>query len=269
MSAATLFVVGLGPGHPALLTGQARAALAEAEVVVGYRGYLEQAGELLAGKRLEAGELGAEVARAELAVELAAAGQRVALVSGGDPGLYGMASPALEAVERRQAAGLPYPEVEVVPGVSAAQAAAALLGAPLAADFAAISLSDLLTDWRLIERRVALASEADLVLVLYNLASKRRAWQFGRACEVVLRHRRPCTPVGLVRHAYRREQKVVVADLASIADHPVDMASIALIGNSMTRSFDNRLVTPRGYEKLARSAEPATRPASGRSALRP
>jgi precorrin-3B C17-methyltransferase len=242
-----LFVVGLGPGTAELLTPQAREALAEAEVVVGYRAYLEQAGDLLTGKRLEAGELGGEVARAERAVALAAEGRTVALVSSGDAGVYGMASPALEALERRRSAGESWPDVEVVPGVSAALAAAALLGAPLGADFAVISLSDLLTPWELVERRVSLAAEADFVLAFYNPASQRRTWQFARACELLLQHRSPNTPVGVVRQAYRPEQEVLVTDLGSIAASKLDMTSIVLIGNSSTYRLGAQLVTPRGY----------------------
>jgi precorrin-3B C17-methyltransferase len=247
MSPGRLFIVGLGPGDPALLTGQARAAVAAAEIVVGYRAYLDRAGQLLAGKRLEAGQLGDEVARAELAVDLAAAGRSVALISGGDTGVYGMASPALEALERRHALGWACPEVEVVPGVSAALAAAALLGAPLGADFAVVSLSDLLTPWQVVERRVALAAEADFVLALYNPASKRRTWQFGRACELIRRHRPPATPAGLVRRAYRPDQQVHITDLAGLATETPDMTSIVLIGSRSTRRFGSFLVTPRGY----------------------
>jgi precorrin-3B C17-methyltransferase len=247
VSVGKLFIVGLGPGDEALLTGQARVALAAAEVVVGYRGYLEQVGQLVSGKRLVAGELGGEVERAELAVELAAAGQAVGLVSSGDAGVYGMASPALEAVQRRTGGGQGWPEVEVVPGVSAAQAAAALLGAPLGADFAVISLSDLLTSWEIVERRLALAAEADFVLALYNPASQRRDWQFGRARELLLQYRSTTTPVGLVRRAYRPQQEVIVTDLGQVAGQQVDMTTIVLVGNSVTRCFGNWLITPRGY----------------------
>lgn len=247
MSGGRLFIVGLGPGSTALLTEQARAALAAADVVVGYRGYLEQAEALLAGKQLEVSELGSEVERAELAVGLASAGRSVALVSGGDAGVYGMASPAFEALEARLAASQPCPEVTVVPGVTAAQAAAALLGAPLGADFAAISLSDLLTPWSVIERRLALAAEADLVLVFYNPASSRRDWQLERASDLVLAHRPAGTPVGLVRRAFRPGQQVVLTDLTGISSQPLDMTSIVVIGNSATRRFGQWLVTPRGY----------------------
>lgn len=245
MRSGKLFIVGLGPGGSELLTGQARAALLAVEVVIGYRLYLEQAGELLSGKQLEASDLGHELERAERAVELAAEGRMVALVSSGDAGVYGMASPALEALERRRDAGLGCPGVEVLPGVSAALAAAALLGAPLAADFAVISLSDLLTPWETIERRVASAAAADFVLAFYNPASSGRDWQFGRARELVLAHRPASTPVGLVRQAYRPQQEVIVTDLAGISEQRLDMTSIVLIGNSTTQRLGEWLVTPR------------------------
>jgi precorrin-3B C17-methyltransferase len=134
-----------------------------------------------------------------------------------------------------------------VPGVSAAQAAAALLGAPMGADFAVISLSDLLTPWEVVERRVALAAEADLVLALYNPASRRRSWQFGRARELIIRHRPPATPAGLVWRAYRPDQQVYITDLAGLATQIPDMSSIVLIGSTSTRRFGDRLITPRGY----------------------
>lgn len=245
--AGRLFVVGLGPGDPRLLTGQALAAIEAAGVVIGYRAYLDQVAELLVGQRLAPGELGDEVGRAELAVRLAGEGATVALVSSGDAGVYGMASPAFEALERWQSAGRELPDVEVVPGVSAMLAAAALLGAPLGADFAAVSLSDLLTPWNVIERRLALAAEADFVLALYNPASRRRTWQLGRACELLLGQRPPETPVGLVRQAHRPDQHVIVTDLAALAEQPVDMSTIVLIGSSTTRRAGPWLVTPRGY----------------------
>jgi precorrin-3B C17-methyltransferase len=242
-----LFVVGIGPGEPALLTGQARAALDQAHFVVGYRAYLDQVADLLTEQQAEPFELGEEVARAERAVELAAGGATVALVSSGDAGVFGMASPVWEAVERRLAAGQPVPETEVVPGVTAALAAAALLGAPLGADFAAISLSDLLTPWEVIARRVELAAAADFVLALYNPASARRTWQIERARSLILLHRRPATPVGIVRQAFRPEQEVILTDLARLPETPLDMTTVLIVGAASTRAVAGRLVTPRGY----------------------
>jgi precorrin-3B C17-methyltransferase len=247
MAGGKLFIVGTGPGATGLMSMQAMAAVAGADVVVGYRGYLEQISGLTDGKRLVPGTLGQELERAAQAIELAVAGATVALVSSGDAGVYGMASPTLEVLERRQAARQPVPDVMVVPGISAALAAAALLGAPLGADFAVISLSDLLTPWERIERRVALAAEADFALAFYNPVSQRRNWQLPRARELILRHRQLLTPVGLVRQAYRAEQEVVITDLSSLLDHQLDMTTIVIVGNSTTRRFGNLLVTPRGY----------------------
>jgi precorrin-3B C17-methyltransferase len=247
MTAGRLFVVGIGPGDRALLTGQALAALGQAQVVLGYRAYLEQVADLLDQQRLEPFELGEEVARAERAVQLAADGATVALVSSGDAGVFGMASPVWEAVERRLAAGRTVPATEVVPGVTAALAAAALLGAPLGADWAAISLSDLLTPWEVIARRVELAAAADFVLALYNPASSRRRWQIERARELMLEHRRPDTPVGVVRQAFRPNQEVLLTDLAGLPDVPLDMTTVLVVGAASTRLVAGRLVTPRGY----------------------
>jgi precorrin-3B C17-methyltransferase len=244
-----LYVVGLGPGSEALLTPQARAALAKSRVVVGYRTYLELIRPLLEGKELLASGMMQEVPRAAAAVERAAAGDTVALVSGGDPGVYGMAGlvhELLRARDWRRDAGI---EVEVVPGVMALNAAAALLGAPLMHDFAAISLSDLLTPWELIARRIELAAQADLVIGLYNPRSSRRADRLAEARGILLRHRAPETPVGVVRAAYREGQRVVVTDLLQLLEQEVDMQSIVLVGNSQTFTFEGAMVTPRGYER--------------------
>lgn len=242
-----LFVVGLGPGDRALMTGQARQALERAEVVVGYRGYLDGLGPLAEGKALEPAELGQEVERAERAVQLAADGKRVALVSSGDAGVYGMASPTFEAIERRRLAGDPVPEIEVVPGVTAVLAAAALLGAPLGGDFACVSLSDRLTPWELIERRLEAAAAADFVLALYNPTSRTRQSRLERAVAVVLRHRAGGTLVGHVRQAFRSGQTVSIVPLDTVLGESIDMFSLLIVGNSITRCFGERLITPRGY----------------------
>src|SRR5579885_3208895 len=212
-----LFVVGLGPGDPALLTGQARSALETAEVLVGYAASLDQVRAWLPEREYRPSPLGAETERAAEALALAAAGRRVALVSSGDAGVYGMASVALEALERWR--GTP-PPVEIVPGVTALLAAAAVLGAPLGTDFAAISLSDLLVPWETIARRL---EAADFVLALYNPASSARRWQLPAACAILRQHRSPETPVGIVREAYRPGQQVAIVSLASLADQPIDM----------------------------------------------
>lgn len=242
-----LLVVGLGPGDPALLTGQARAALASAAVLVGYSGYLDLVRAWRPDADFRPSPIGAERARAHEAVALAAAGQRVALVSSGDAGVYGMAGLALEEWARLSPAERP--AFAVLPGVTALLAAGALLGAPLGADFAAISLSDLLTPWSTIERRLDAAAAADFVLALYNPASGARRWQLPAACALIGRHRAPDTPVGVARNVGRPEQAVALLTLAELPTWPVDMLSIAIVGGSTTRRLGDYLLTPRGYHE--------------------
>ncbi|MBM3226293.1 MAG: precorrin-3B C(17)-methyltransferase [Candidatus Tectomicrobia bacterium] len=242
----SLCVVGLGPGTSGLLTGQAQAALHGADVVIGYEGYFSWVADLVQEKECVALPLTQEVARAELAVARALAGQAVSVISSGDAGVYGMASLVLEVLERQpnQAA---LPDVVVIPGVSAVNACAALLGAPIAHDFAVLSLSDLLTPWAVIEKRLAAAAEADFVLVLLNPRSARRQAQFMRACELIAQYRAAATPVGLVRNAYRPDQSVTITTVGTLPVAQVDMLTTVIIGNSQTRCFQSRLITPRGY----------------------
>jgi len=242
----SLCVVGLGPGTSALLTGQAQAALQGADVIIGYDGYFQWIADLVHHKECIALPLTQEVARAQLAVERALAGQAVSVISSGDAGIYGMASLVLEVLERHQDNTV-LPDVVVIPGVSAVNACAALLGAPIAHDFAVLSLSDLLTPWAVIEKRLAAAAEADFVMVLLNPKSARRQWQFARACALLRQHRTPETPVGLVRNAYRPDQTVVLTTVSGLAGADVDMLTTVIVGNSQTRCFQSHLITPRGY----------------------
>jgi precorrin-3B C17-methyltransferase len=242
----SLCVVGLGPGTAALLTGQAQAALQRADVIIGYDGYFQWIADLVRHQECIALPLTQEVARAQLAVERALAGQTVSVISSGDAGIYGMASLVLEMLERHQDDPV-LPDVVVIPGVSAVNACAALLGAPIAHDFAVLSLSDLLTPWAVIEKRLAAAAAADFVMVLLNPRSARRQWQFARACALLGQHRTPETPVGLVRNAYRPDQAVVLTTVSGLAGADVDMLTTVIVGNSQTRCFQSRLITPRGY----------------------
>ncbi|MGH8886165.1 MAG: precorrin-3B C(17)-methyltransferase [Egibacteraceae bacterium] len=237
-----LTLVSLGPGTPSAITDQARAALRRAEVVIGYGPYVDQAGPLLRrGTRCERYDLGEEVRRACRAVELAREGRRVALVSGGDVGVYAMASPTLE----RCGGDL---DVEVVPGVTAAGAAAAALGSPLGHDHCAISLSDLLTPWAVIRRRIKAAAEGDLVISFYNPRSRLRDWQLAEARLELLEHRTPDTPVGVVADVTRPGQRVRCCTLGTLDPHDVDMRTVVVVGNSQTRMVAGRMVTPRGYQ---------------------
>jgi precorrin-3B C17-methyltransferase len=243
--AGRVFVVGLGPGTRDLLTPQALEAVRRSAVVVGYTGYFPWVADLVAGKECLALPLTQERQRARLAVEHAQGGQDTCVISSGDAGVYGMASLVLEALE--ECAAEAEPELIVVPGVSAVNACAALLGAPLGHDFAVISLSDLLTPWPLIEKRLQAAAGADFVLALLNPKSQRRDWQYGRARAILLEHRRPDTPVGIVRNAYRPGQSVTLTTLDDMAATDVDMFTTVIVGNSSTRRFQNVLVTPRSH----------------------
>jgi cobalt-precorrin 5A hydrolase/precorrin-3B C17-methyltransferase len=236
-----LSLVSLGPGDDALIPPLAREALAESELVVGLEQYVDRVRHLLRpGTRVLTLPLGNEVERAGKALAEARAGGSVALVSSGDVGVYAMASPALEMAGEDV-------EVVVVPGVAAAQAAASLLGSPLGHDHCSISLSDLLTPWEVIEKRVRAAAGGDFVVSLYNPRSKGRDWQLGRVREILLEARPPDTPVGIVREAYREEQGVVLTDLGSLRPEDADMLTIVVVGNSQTRVVAGRMVTPRGY----------------------
>ena len=239
-----LFVVGLGPGAREVMTAQALEAIRRAEVIIGYEGYFAGVADLVEGKECLALPLTREIDRARLAVERLRAGQTVCVISSGDPGVYAMASLVLECATREE--GL-VEHVVVVPGVSAVNAAAALLGAPLGHDLAVISLSDLLTPWDMIERRLRAAAEADFVLALLNPKSQRRDWQYRRAAEILGWHRPTETPVGIVRNAYRPGQAVEITTVARMGEPAVDMFTTIIVGSSQTRRFGNAVVTPRGY----------------------
>ena len=245
-----LFLVGLGPGAAELLTPAAVDALLNAEVIIGFRGYLEPIAALTAGKEVIAMELGQELERAQRAVDLANGGKAVAVVSSGDAGVYGMAGPLFRILT---AAGWDgeNPPVVTIPGVSALQSAAALLGSPLMQDFCAISLSDLLTSWDTIRRRLAAAALGDFVVALYNPRSQRRDWQLLAARRILLGHRPPQTPVGLVREAYRPDQQTTLTTLQDLETcaPAVDMFTTVIIGNSTTYTHHGKMVTPRGYEE--------------------
>ncbi|WP_018219489.1 precorrin-3B C(17)-methyltransferase [Salinispora pacifica] len=236
-----LALVGLGPGAAELRTPRAVTELRRSAVVVGLDQYLDQIRDLLRpGTRVLASGLGAEEERARSAVAEATAGQAVALVGSGDAGVYAMASPALEYADERV-------DVVGVPGVTAALAAAALLGAPLGHDHAYLSLSDLHTPWEVIARRVTAAAQGDFVAVLYNPRSRNRDWQLPAALRLLAEHRPPDTPVGVVRNASRAGQRVHLATLETLDPAIVDMYSVVVVGSSQTRRVAGRMVTPRGY----------------------
>ncbi|MFD5907143.1 precorrin-3B C(17)-methyltransferase [Streptomyces massasporeus] len=236
-----LAVVGLGPGARDLLTPRAKAELRRASVLVGLDQYVDQIRDLLRpGTRILESGLGAEEERARTAVEEARKGQAVALIGSGDAGVYAMASPALaEASDDIDVVG--------VPGVTAALAAGAILGAPLGHDHVSISLSDLHTPWEVIERRVRAAAAADIVVTFYNPRSRGRDWQLPKALGILAEHRTPQTPVGVVRNASRPDESSRLTTLGSLDPATVDMMTVVTVGNTATRDIAGRMVTPRGY----------------------
>jgi adenosylcobyric acid synthase len=247
---AHLYIVGTGPGSPGHLTGEAQQAIADSNVIVGYATYIELIRSLLTGKQIVSTGMMQEVERCREAIRRAREGETVALVSGGDSGIYGMAGLVLELVESetKQNPDLPRLKINIIPGISAVQAAAALLGAPLMHDFAVISLSDLLTPWELIKKRLEAAARADFVIAVYNPRSKSRRTQIEEARNIILVHRPENTPAGIVRNACRDGQMAIVTTLGKLLDHEIDMTSVVLIGNAS--SFidgEGRIVTPRGY----------------------
>ncbi len=242
-----IMLVGIGPGNAEHMTARARSAIAEADVVIGYATYISLVEDLLENKEVVRKSMTEELDRAIEALERARAGKRVALVSSGDAGVYGMAGPTYEVLF--QAGWTPDSgvEVEIVPGASALNSCAALVGAPLTHDFCAISLSDLLTPWPVIARRLDAAAYADFVVALYNPKSGRRTQQIVEAQRLFLRHRRPDTPVAIVKSAYRPKQRIEFTTLDKMSDCEIGMLSTVLIGNSNTVVRDGLMVTPRGY----------------------
>lgn len=236
-------VVGTGPGNLDYLTPAAEKALLAADVVVGYRTYLDLIPGLLQGKEVISSSMLQEVDRCTRAFELAESGRRVVMVSGGDPGIYAMAGLIYEiAVEKNSS--IP---ISVIPGLAAVNSCAARLGAPLMHDFATISLSDLLTPMEMIERRLHAAASADFVIALYNPKSKKRTEHIKKAREILLQYRKGSTPVGIVSAAMRDDEVVTLTDLASMLDADITMQSTVIIGNSTTFSWRGHMITPRGY----------------------
>ena len=240
-----IYVVGIGPGKARFMTDQARQALEEAEVLCGYTVYVELVAPLFPGKETYTTPMTKELDRCRWALQTAALGKTVALVCSGDPGVYGMAAPLLQL-----AADYPDVEVEVVAGVTAALSGAAVLGAPLGHDFCVISLSDLLTPWAVIEKRLQCAAQGDFAICLYNPSSRKRADYLQRACDILLASgKAPETVCGWVRNIGREGQEHKLLTLSQLPAEEVDMFTTVFIGSSRTQALNGRMVTPRGYEK--------------------
>jgi precorrin-3B C17-methyltransferase len=227
------------------MTPKAKAELEAADVVVGYGTYIKLIQNVIKKEaEVIAGTMGKEVERAQIAVDKAKAGKAVVMVSSGDPGVYGMAGIVLEVAAKDKT---PVP-VEIVPGVTAATAAAAILGAPLVSDFAVISLSDLLTPLEKIERRLELAAQADMSIVLYNPQSQGRIEPLAKAYEIMMKYIDPQTPVGIVRQAGREGQNFTITTLKDLLNCDIDMVTTIVVGNSATKVVKGKMVTARGYD---------------------
>lgn len=226
------------------MTPRARQEIERAEVIIGYETYVSLIPSIIKrDAEVISGKMGREIERARIAVKKALENKRVVVISSGDPGVYGMAGLVLEVAEREKAT-IP---IEIVPGVTAATAAAATLGAPLVGDFAVISLSDILIPWSLIEKRLRVATEADFVIVLYNPQSRGRREPLAKTHEMLLEYRSPNTPVGIVKQVGREGEETIITTLKEMLGHEVDMVTTIIVGNSTTRIINQKMITPRGY----------------------
>ena len=240
---AKIYVVGIGPGNMEEITPRAKDALTRCDCIIGYTAYIELIKDWFPQKQFIDTGMTGELERCRIAVERAENGDAVALVSSGDSGIYGIAGLMLELAGRE---GHAVP-VEVIPGITAASAAAAVLGAPLMHDFAAISLSDCLTPWETILKRIRSAASADFIICFYNPKSKNRTEHSAIAREELLKFRKASTPVGIVRNAGRKDETSVVTDLDNMLEYNIDMFSIVIVGNSQTYIKNSKMITPRGY----------------------
>ena len=239
-----LYVIGIGPGEVGQMTGKALDALKEVDVIAGYGVYVNLVKPLFPEKEYLVTPMRREVDRCNMAIDAAMSGKSVAMISSGDAGVYGMAGLCLELAQDKDLT------VEIIPGVTAALSGGAVLGAPLTHDFAVISLSDLLTPWEKIEKRLELAGEADLCIALYNPSSHRRSDYLRKACDILLRHVSPETVCGVVRNIGREGEEYKVMTLQELREYQADMFTTVFIGNSQTKAINGKMVTPRGYRNV-------------------
>jgi precorrin-3B C17-methyltransferase len=241
-----IMIVGIGPGNISDMTPKARLAIETADVIAGYNTYIKLIAELIGDKKVIGTAMMQEVKRCQMAIDEAAAGKNVALISSGDAGIYGMAGLIIDMI-----LNLPEserPQFEVIAGISAVNAAAAILGAPLMHDFAVISLSDLLTDWEVIKKRVGCAAAGDFVIALYNPKSKKRVQNILEVQEILLKYKNKNTPVGIVTNAGRLNEQKIISTLENFTSEEINMFSLVLIGNSQTYVKAGFMITPRGYD---------------------
>ena len=245
-----LFIVGVGPGHHDHMTFRAKKVIEESDTIVGYTTYVKLVQDLISGKDVYEYAMTQEVERAQQCIDLAKEGKIVSLVSSGDPGIYGMAGLIYETLAESgwdPKTGL---QVEIVPGVSALNSCSAIIGSPLMTDFAVLSMSDLLVPWEIIVKRVEAAAQGDFVIVIYNPSSKKRIHQLQETRKILLKYRKPSTPVAIIKGAYRESQTVVMTDLENLEKHSdkLGMISTVIVGNSSTYNYKDLMINPRGYK---------------------
>ncbi|MBI9014485.1 MAG: precorrin-3B C(17)-methyltransferase [Clostridiales bacterium] len=239
-----LYVVGIGPGNKEEMTAHALNAICKSDTIVGYKTYIDLVKEHISEKEVVVNGMRGEVERCTRAVELASEGKNVAVISSGDPGVYAMSGLVLEIVAAKELDL----DIEIVPGITSANGASASLGAPIMHDHAYISLSDLLTDFELIKKRLSLAAEGDFVICLFNPKSKGRPAHIDKAREILLKHKSVDTVVGIVNNAKREGEKVTITTLGKMLEHHIDMTTMVVIGNSNTYKYKDFMITPRGYQ---------------------
>ena len=237
-----IYVVGIGPGRAEMMTEQAKDVLRTCDVIAGYRTYVDLVRRDYAGREFFSNGMREEAERCRRCIQFAREGKNVALICSGDAGIYGMASPLLEMAEEEG-----FPDVEIIPGVTAACSGAAVLGAPIGHDCCLISLSDLLTPWEKIEKRLVCAAEGDFCIVLYNPGSRKRSSHLRKACEILLTRLKPETPCGYVRNIGREGTEKKICTLGELSRDEMDMFTTVFIGSSGTYAAEGRMITPRGY----------------------
>ena len=245
-----LYIVGVGPGHHDHMTFRAKKAIEESDTIVGYETYVNLVKDLIDGKDVYRYAMTQEVERAQQCIDLAKSGKIVSLVSSGDPGIYGMAGLIYETLAEQgwdPKKGLP---VEIIPGVSALNSCASIIGSPLMTDFAVLSMSDLLVPWDIIIKRVEAAAQGDFVIVIYNPSSKKRIHQLQDTRKILLKYRKPSTPVAIIKGAFRDSQSIVLTDLENMENYSdkLGMISTVIIGNSSTYNYNDLMINPRGYK---------------------
>ncbi len=253
-----LFIVGVGPGHHDHMTFRAKKVIEESDTIVGYTTYVKLVQDLIAGKDVYEYAMTQEVERAQQCIDLAKEGKIVSLVSSGDPGIYGMAGLIYETLAESGWDPKNGLQVEIVPGVSALNSCSAIIGSPLMTDFAVLSMSDLLVPWEIIVKRVEAAAQGDIVIVIYNPASKKRIHQLQETIKILLKYRKPSTPVAIIKGAYRESQTVVLTDLENLEKHSdkLGMISTVIVGNSSTYNYKDLMINPRGYKSKYNLGQP-------------